>query len=103
LQRRVVNLAFGETFLVIKKVAGRLNSPVQLVFMRHLDFWMALQKVGQRARASFLHARNDKIQRLDGLLLDSKKHRNRSAKVVSIFQNTMPEVKVSHRLGRALA
>ena len=99
LQRRVINLAFGKTLLVIKKVAGRLNGPVQLVLMRHLDFWMAFQKIGQRARASFLRARNDKIQLLNRLLLGFKKHRNWSAEVISTFENTMPEVKVSARVG----
>jgi hypothetical protein len=61
LQGGIINLALGKTFLVIKKMAGWLDGRVQLVFMRHLDLWMGLQKIGQRARASFLRARNDKI------------------------------------------
>src|SRR5205823_10647274 len=80
-------------------MAGWLDGRVQLVFMRHLDFWMAFQKIGQRARASFLRARNDKIQLLDRLLLDFKKHRNWSAEMVSTFENTMSEVKVSAQFG----
>ena len=87
-------------FLVIKKMAGWLNGPVQLVFMRHLDLWMALQEIGQRARASFLRARNDKIQLLDVWLLGFKKHGNWSAKVASTFKKAMPDVKVSAQVGK---
>ena len=102
LQGGIINLALGKTFLVIKKMTGWLDGRVQLVLMRHLDLWMGLQKIGQRARASFLRARNDKIQLLDRLLLGFKKHRDWSAEVVSTFENTMPEVKVSARAGCAL-
>jgi hypothetical protein len=60
---------------------------------------MGLQKIGQRARASFLRARNDKIQLLDRWLLGFKKHGNWSAKVVSTFEKTMSDVKVSAQVG----
>ena len=86
LQGGVINFVPGETFFIIKKVAGRLNGPMQLVFVRHRDPWVALEEVGQRARASFLRACDDEIQRVGRLAFGFKEHGNSSAKVVCSFE-----------------
>ena len=80
LQRRVINLVLGEPLFIIKKMAGWLNNPMQLVFMRHLDFRMALQEIRQRSSASLLRSGDDEIQLRSRLALEFEEHGDLSAK-----------------------
>ena len=81
LQRRVINLRSGKPLFVIKKMASWLNGTVQLVFVRHLDFWMPVEKIGQRAGSSFLRAGDDEIQFCSWWTFEFEEHRNSSDKV----------------------
>jgi len=86
-QRRVINLGLCESLFVIEKMAGGLDYAVQLVFVRHLDFRMALEEIRQRSGAGLLRANDNKIQFRSRWAFEFEQHRKaRLLKTVTTFE-----------------
>ncbi|PYJ69183.1 MAG: hypothetical protein DME76_09865 [Verrucomicrobia bacterium] len=87
MQRRVIDLGLCESIFVIKKMAGWLDCAVQLVFVRHPDFRMALEEIRQRSGAGLLRASDNEIQFRSRWVFGFKQHKKaRLLKVVSTFE-----------------